>query len=149
MVGTLATYNINFGFVEALVRGMRSSFLKDEDYHHITLCDTLEDIKLNLQETDYCETTSSIKEFSPNSMQMAALNKLADDIRYLRSQAVPPLSTFLDLMVVEYHVENVIVLLKGSQSGRSIPDMMSQLHPLGMFDVRFCVVSCRLFLYTI
>ena len=48
--GGMATFNIQHGFVEALVRGMRSSFLGDADYHHLTQCETLEDVKLNLSE---------------------------------------------------------------------------------------------------
>jgi V-type H+-transporting ATPase subunit d len=34
--GNMATFNILHGFPEALVRGMRSSFLADADYHHLT-----------------------------------------------------------------------------------------------------------------
>ena len=68
--GGITTFNIQNGFVEALVRGYRSGFLLDGDYHRIVQCETLEgeecasafvqsphpcwiDIKLNLQETDY------------------------------------------------------------------------------------------------
>ena len=42
LLGGMATFNIQHGFVEALVRGMRSSFLQDSDYHHLTQCDNLE-----------------------------------------------------------------------------------------------------------
>ena len=49
----MATFNILHGHVEALVRGMRSSFLADADYHHLTQCETLDDVRLNLSETDY------------------------------------------------------------------------------------------------
>ena len=41
-LGGLATFNIQHGFVEAIIRGLRSGFLKDETYHHLTQCDTLE-----------------------------------------------------------------------------------------------------------
>jgi len=53
--GGLATFNIVHGYTEALVRGMRGSFLSDSDYHHLTQCDTLDDMKMNLTETDYGE----------------------------------------------------------------------------------------------
>ena len=134
MVGTLATFNISHGFVESLVRGLRSSFLKDADYHHLTQCDTIDDIKLNLAETDYASALCNLSVLTPASLQSAALVKLADEIRYLRSQAVPPLSTFLDMMLAEYQIENVILLLKGSLTGRPTADMLTQCHPLGMFD---------------
>ena len=42
ILGGLSTFNMSHGFVEALVRGMRSSFLSDSDYHHLTQCENLE-----------------------------------------------------------------------------------------------------------
>lgn len=41
-LGGLTTFNIHHGFSEALVRGMRSGFLTDQDYHHLTQCENLE-----------------------------------------------------------------------------------------------------------
>jgi V-type H+-transporting ATPase subunit d len=41
-LGGLATFNMQHGFVEAIVRGFRSGFLTDETYHHLTQCDNLE-----------------------------------------------------------------------------------------------------------
>jgi V-type H+-transporting ATPase subunit d len=52
---------------------------------------------------------------------------------YLRSQAVEPLSTFLDFITYEYMIENVMLLLKGALSGRDINELIEQCHPLGMF----------------
>lgn len=44
-----------------------------------------------------------------------------------------PLSTFLDFITYEYMIENVMLLLKGSLSGRDINELIEQCHPLGMF----------------
>ena len=41
-LGGLATFNMDNGFSEALVRGFRSGFLSDTDYHHLTQCESLE-----------------------------------------------------------------------------------------------------------
>jgi hypothetical protein len=41
-LGGMSTFNMQHGFVEALVRGYRSGFLTDTDYHHMTQCDNLE-----------------------------------------------------------------------------------------------------------
>jgi V-type H+-transporting ATPase subunit d len=41
-LGGLATFNMQHGFVEAVVRGFRSGFLSEENYHHLTQCDNLE-----------------------------------------------------------------------------------------------------------
>jgi V-type H+-transporting ATPase subunit d len=55
------------------------------------------------------------------------------EFKYLRTQTVEPLSTFLDFITYEYMIENVMLLLKGSLSGRDINELIEQCHPLGMF----------------
>jgi hypothetical protein len=76
--GGMATFNIQHGFVEALVRGMRSSFLGDADYHHLTQCETLEDVKLNLSETDYGSAVADLGTLNPSDLQAAAITKVRD-----------------------------------------------------------------------
>ena len=51
----------------------------------------------------------------------------------MRTQAVEPLATFLDFITYEYMIENVMLLLKGTLSGREINELIAQCHPLGMF----------------
>ena len=41
-LGGMDTFNMQHGFVEALVRGFRSGFLRDESYHHLSQCENLE-----------------------------------------------------------------------------------------------------------
>jgi V-type H+-transporting ATPase subunit d len=59
--------------------------------------------------------------------------QLVTEFKYLRSQAVEPLGTFLDFITYEYMIENVMLLLKGALSGRDINELIEQCHPLGMF----------------
>lgn len=132
--GGLSDFNILHGFTEALVRGMRSSFLKDSDYHHLTQCDTLDDIGLNLTESDYACALADIKSLTPSALQTVAIDKLVTEFKYLRSQTVEPLSTFLDFITFEYMIENIMLLLKGALSGRDINELIAQCHPLGMFN---------------
>lgn len=129
----MATFNILHGFPEAIVRGMRSSFLLDADYHHLTQCETLDDVKLNLTESDYSEAVSDMASLTPTSLQAAAVNKLVTEFKYLRTQTIEPLSKFLDFITYEYMIENVMLLLKGTLSGRDINELIAQCHPLGMF----------------
>ncbi|GKZ00522.1 hypothetical protein MPSEU_001004600 [Mayamaea pseudoterrestris] len=131
--GDLTTFNILHAFPEALVRGMRSSFLRDPEYHHLTQCESLDDARLNLTETDYSEVLADSSTMTPASLQKAAIQKLVTEFQYLRSQAVQPLSQFLDFITYEYMIENVILLLKGALSGRDINELIEQCHPLGMF----------------
>jgi V-type H+-transporting ATPase subunit d len=74
--GNLTTFNIQHGFAEALLRGMRSSFLADTDYHHLTQCETLDDIRLNLSETDYADGLADFNSLTPNTLQKAAVTKV-------------------------------------------------------------------------
>ena len=75
--GNLANFNILHGFPEALVRGMRSSFLNDADYHHLTQCETLDDIRLNLTETDYGDVLADFNSITPTVLQKAAIEKVS------------------------------------------------------------------------
>jgi len=129
----MADFNIHHGFIEALIRGMRSSFLADQDYHHITQCETLEDVKLNMTETDYADAISDLTVLTPSGLQGAAIDKLVTEFKYVRTQAVEPLATFLDFITYEYMIENIMLLLKGALSGRDINELLAQCHPLGMF----------------
>lgn len=131
--GGLADFNIHHGFIEALIRGMRSSFLQDPDYHHITQCENLEDVKLNLTETDYSDAVADMSVLTPSGLQKVAVDKLVTEFKYVRTQAVEPLATFLDFITYEYMIENIMLLLKGALSGRDIKELIDQCHPLGMF----------------
>mmetsp|Transcript_17253 Transcript_17253/g.25285 ORF Transcript_17253/g.25285 Transcript_17253/m.25285 type:complete len:389 (+) Transcript_17253:62-1228(+) len=132
-LGGMHDFNILHGFCEALVRGMRSSFLLDADYHHMTQCETIEDVKLNLTESDYSEALADMGTMTPTGLQKAAVDKLVSEFTYLRSQAVEPLGQFLDFITYEYMIENVMLLLKGTLSGRDINELIEQCHPLGIF----------------
>jgi len=79
--GNMATFNILHGFPEALVRGMRSSFLADSDYHHLTQCENLDDFRLNLSETDYSEGIQDNAGLTPTSLQSAAVEKVSFHFR--------------------------------------------------------------------
>lgn len=131
--GGIADFNIHHGFIEALIRGMRSSFLSDPDYHHITQCENLEDVKLNMSETDYADAVADLTVLTPSGLQAAAIDKLVTEFKYVRTQAVEPLATFLDFITYEYMIENIMLLLKGALSGRDINELLAQCHPLGMF----------------
>jgi V-type H+-transporting ATPase subunit d len=133
-LGGMSTFNMQHGFVEALVRGFRSSFLDDESYNHLSQCDNLEDMKLNLQETDYGISIQNDATISPPLLEQRALQKMVTEFFYMRAQAVEPLATFLDYITYEYMIENIMLLLRGTISGRSANDLLAQCHPFGIFS---------------
>ena len=121
------------GFAEALVRGFRTGFLGDADYHHLTQCETLEDVKMNLQETDYDQFLANESTVTPAVILEKATRKMVDEFQYVRAQAAEPLATFMDYITYEYMIDNVMLLLKGTISGRDVNELIEQCHPLGMF----------------
>mmetsp|Transcript_11385 Transcript_11385/g.13045 ORF Transcript_11385/g.13045 Transcript_11385/m.13045 type:complete len:393 (+) Transcript_11385:290-1468(+) len=133
--GGLATFNIHSGFVEALLRGYRLGFLSDQEYHHIQQCDNLEDVKLNLQETDYGNFLQNEPKISPSIVREKCLDKLVSEFEYLRSQAQQPLAQFLDFITYDYMIDNVMLILKATMSNPNVTvsSLIEQAHPLGRF----------------
>jgi V-type H+-transporting ATPase subunit d len=90
-------------------------------------------VKLNLQETDYGPALAADQNITPTSLEARAITKLVVEFQFLRANAVEPVATFLDYITYEYMIENIMLLLRGTLSGRNINELMSQCHPLGMF----------------
>ena len=59
--------------------------------------------------------------------------KLAAEIEYLRAQAVYPLSAFLEKMLHGYQIDNVVFIIEGLKSNRSLEELMRTADPLGRF----------------
>lgn len=70
---------------------------------------------------------------TPPIIESKALNKMVTEFFFMRAQASEPLATFLDYITYEYMIENVMLLLRGTLSGRNVNELMAQCHPLGMF----------------
>lgn len=70
---------------------------------------------------------------TPSIIEARALDKLVTEFFYFRGQAVEPLGQFMDFITYEYMIENVMLLLRGTLSGRNVNELIAQCHPLGMF----------------
>jgi len=46
-------FNVDDGFPEAAIRALSKGFLREEDYAQLVACNSLEEFKLVLDETDY------------------------------------------------------------------------------------------------
>ena len=68
---------------------------------------------------------------SPALIESRAITKLVTEFLHLRANSVEPLSTFLDFITYEYMIENVMLLLRGTLSGRNVNELIAQCHPLG------------------
>jgi vacuolar-type H+-ATPase subunit C/Vma6 len=100
--GNLIYFNIQHGYAEALIRGMRSSFLADPDYHHLTQCETLDDVRLNMTETDYSEALEDYNSLTPNTLQKAAVDKVRS--RFVESSPWRRHSKFVDAFEISTYI---------------------------------------------
>merc|ERR1719498_1728521 len=104
----LSLFNVDNGFTEALVRGLRSGYLSAEDYRRVKNADSLEDVRSALEETDY--GTFLQDEPSPilvSTITKKCLERMTHEFRYLKAQTVEPVTTFLDFIAREKMIDNV------------------------------------------
>uniref|UniRef100_A0AAQ4PG40 V-type proton ATPase subunit n=1 Tax=Gasterosteus aculeatus aculeatus TaxID=481459 RepID=A0AAQ4PG40_GASAC len=137
-------FNVDHGYLEGLVRGMKAGILTRADYHNLAQCDTLEDMKLHLQCTDYGKTLSSSEDDLTVSLVDSKLREnLVAEFSCLRSNALPPLSTFLDYITYSYMIDNVVMLITGALKQRDVAELLPRCHPLGAFDQMAAVGIAR------
>mmetsp|Transcript_37550 Transcript_37550/g.104421 ORF Transcript_37550/g.104421 Transcript_37550/m.104421 type:complete len:392 (-) Transcript_37550:171-1346(-) len=138
----LAGFNVNHGFCEAVVRGLRCGFLSVEDYRRLGTSDTLEDMRSALEETDY--GTFLQDEPSPllvSTISKKCYEKLADEFRYVKAQTVEPLTTFMDFIAREKMIDNVCMIIQGALNNKAPVEMQEKIHPLGIFDNMKTIMS--------
>lgn len=95
--------NVDDGYVEALVRGLRKGFLRDETYNQLKACSNLNEFKLVLEDTDYGPYIVQ----EPNPIEIVVLKKkckqkLMEEITHMIAQSVQPLTGFLQIMLHGY-----------------------------------------------
>eukprot|EP00747_Dinoflagellata_sp_TGD_P162714 gnl/TRDRNA2_/TRDRNA2_180623_c0_seq1.p1 gnl/TRDRNA2_/TRDRNA2_180623_c0~~gnl/TRDRNA2_/TRDRNA2_180623_c0_seq1.p1 ORF type:complete len:396 (-),score=120.98 gnl/TRDRNA2_/TRDRNA2_180623_c0_seq1:7-1194(-) len=138
----LSFFNVDNGFTEALVRGLRSGFLGPEDYRRIGTADTLEDVRSALEETDY--GTFLQDEPSPilvSTITKKCYEKLADEFRFVKAQTVSPLSDFMEFIAREKMIDNVCMIIQGALNGKAPVEMQEKVHPLGVFEGMKTIMS--------
>jgi len=131
----LSFFNVNHGFPEAIVRGLRSGFLTADDYRRLGSAETLEDIRTTLDDTDY----GSFIQDEPSPLQVSVIvakakQKLADEFRFIRAQSSDPLVKFLDMITYGKMIDNVISLIQGTINKKPAAELMARIDPLGWFE---------------
>jgi len=136
--GGLEGFNLDHGFLEAILRGFRSGFLSDGEYRQLAMCDSLDDFKLCFQDTDYQEILSSVDssdgiKISTEMVVEKCWQKFIAEWDYLRNQAVGSLATFLNLVQYEYMIKNVTYLITGLINDTDKDELLSKCEDLGRF----------------
>ena len=129
------TFNAHYGFAEALVRGYRSGFLTAEDYKKLGTCESLEDIRSALEDTDY----GSFLQDEPAPLLVPRIvqkckEKLADEFFFLKCQAVGDLERFLDFVKMDRMIDNVLMIVQGTLNNKSVKELLARIDPLGFFE---------------
>ncbi|CAK9784380.1 putative vacuolar ATP synthase subunit D [Cutaneotrichosporon oleaginosum] len=137
-------FNVNNGFLEGIVRGLKNSLLTQSQYHNLTQCENLEDFRMQLSSTDYGNFLANEPlPLSTATIADKATAKLVEEFNYTRTNAVEPLATFMDYITYAYMIDNVILLTLGTLHERDTHELLEHCHPLGVFDTMpaLCVAT--------
>ncbi|KAJ3752671.1 V0 complex, c/d subunit of ATPase [Lentinula raphanica] len=137
-------FNVDGGFLEGTVRGYKAGILTQSHYANLTQCESLEDFRTQLSATDYGNFLANEPlPISTATIADKATQILVDQFKYLRNNAVEPLSKFLDYVTYAYMIDNVILLITGTLHERDTHELIERCHPLGIFESMpaLCVAS--------
>lgn len=133
----MLSYNIDNGNLEAIVHGYKNGFLTPEEYNTICQCDSLADVKSQLQGTEYGNFLQNDGVLTSRTICERATEKFVAEFGEIREWATGPLAKFLDFVQYEYMISNVLKLIAAKRSGRgeaaSSLELLSKCHPLGTF----------------
>jgi len=128
-------FNIDHGYLEAVVRGLRAKILSEADYNNLAQCEHLEDVKLHLASTDYGNFLNDVQgALTTTIIEEKCREKLVKEFMSIKFQAVEPLATFLKYITYGYMIDNVVLLITGTLHGRDPHELQEKCHPLGVFD---------------
>lgn len=131
---SMMSFNIDDGFPEAICRSLRKGFLRDEVYTQLKGCQNLNEFKLVLEDTDYGPYLAA--EASPIEivvLKRRCKEKLMGEIEFMMGQSVEPLTSFLQMMLHGYQIENVVGVIEGVKNEQPLEILLKGLDPLGYF----------------
>jgi V-type H+-transporting ATPase subunit d len=127
-------FNVHEGNLEAMVHGYKNGFIKAEEYNNLTQCDTLSDLKSQLQVTDYGNFLQNESVLTSRIIAERAVEKLCAEFREIRGWCDQPLAQFLDFISYDYMISNTLKLIAAARNNRDSLDILYKCHPLGLFD---------------
>jgi len=131
-VGSLMTFNVDNGFIEAILRGTRAGFLTEFEYGQLCLCDSLDDVKLSLGDTDYKSSLTGIQgALTQENIFAKAQEKNIDEFNWLRKQSVGSLTTFMEFITYEYLIQSIQFIITSIIRGSKPEILLAKCHPLG------------------
>lgn len=149
--GGMTSWNMEYGFLEARVRGMRSGFITGNEYKQLMQCNTLDEFKLALTDTDYGQFVTTISKTAEEKndayakkLYDACKGKFLQEFEYLRMNATGILQTFLDMITYGPMIENFCMLITSVQNQEKPEDLLKTLkktNPLGRYPHLSSIVA--------
>ena len=137
-------FNREDGYLEAILRGLRSKLLDVNDYANLSQCESLEDMKLHLAQTEYGDILQNEPSpIKPATIKQKCIEKMVNEFMYMKFNAVEPLSTFLDYITYGYMIDNIILIITGALHERDLSELLERCHPLGMFKTIGTLTACH------
>jgi V-type H+-transporting ATPase subunit d len=85
----MASFNVDDGFAESIIRSLRKGFLKEETYNQLKGCSNLNEFKLVLEDTDYgAYITAEASPIEIVVLKRKCKEKLMGEIQFLMGQSV-------------------------------------------------------------
>lgn len=130
------TFNADHGYLEAIVRGYRLGLITAQQYNNFCQCESLEDLKVQLNATEYSDLTHSLSSpLTTGALGLVCRQKFIDEFRYLQANATGLLSRFLEYLTYEYQIDNVILIITSMMhESASTEELLERCHPLGVFE---------------
>lgn len=130
---TMTNFNVHEGNLEAMVHGYKNGFIRPEEYNNICQCESLGDMKSQMQVTDYGNFLQQESALTAKIITERATDKMVHEFNELREWSDDPLSTFLDFITYDHMISNVLKMIAAKRSGNESLDVLNKSHPLGMF----------------
>lgn len=127
----MATFALEYGSMEAFLRGLRSTFLKTPEYRQLTGVEVIEDFKTVLQDTDYVNSMHGLTNPRAQTIYKKCFDKFVAEFDWIRIQSVGQLSTFIDFTSYEYLISNVVAIIAATVKGTPAEEVLEHCHPLG------------------
>jgi len=128
---TMCFFNMQDGFAESLLRGLRKGILGEQNYNSLRTCNSIKDVKSAFAGTDYEELLKDFNEDDTTTLKNILKQKLSDEIEFMKVVSGPELQKFIQIIRHRYMIDNVITIIECNKNGADKNITKSRMEPLG------------------
>ena len=112
--------------------------LTQNDYLNLVQCETLDDLKLHLQSTDYGNFLANESSLQVSVIDDKLREKLVTEFQHMRNHATGQLACFLDYITYGYMIDNIVLLITGTLHQRFDGKLNICNNDIIQADIRAC-----------